>query len=138
MRQKSADLHAIAGTSRKGNAKQQHAALTALDHVPSPPEWIEDADAREHWQTVLPVLVRERVVTEADLSAFGLLCFLWGKIVGQAKRGEPSKGPQLSRFIALSQAFGLTPQSRSKVHPLPTAAPVSGFSRYREDAHERE
>lgn len=117
---------------------QQQVAVEALDHVPSAPEWLKGSDAREHWDRVLGLLVDRQVVSELDLGVFALLCHIHGQILAQARSGGAMRGPLISKYIALCNEFGLTPASAHKVHPLPTSAPVSGFSRYRKDAHERD
>lgn len=103
------------------------------------PEWLED-DAREEWDRVAPVLIRERrTLTDADLSSLANYCVATGLVVQMsrviAKEGAtfmssngPRKHPAVAiRSDAMTQArllaaeLGLTPVSRSRTRGQPLA-----------------
>ncbi len=115
------------------------------EHEPQPdvdvadaPDWLPPI-ARAEWQRVAPMLRRVGVLTEADRDALTLYCQTWitwkdaiehvrkdGLVV--ARRGKlPRQNPYLqiaerasAQLRRLLGAFGMTPESRSKVTAVTT------------------
>jgi P27 family predicted phage terminase small subunit len=100
-----------------------------------------DADAKKEWRRLVKILMRMRVLTEADGMALASLCQTWSTMTkAQQKLNEtgmllktPSGYVQQSPLISivnsctetvtrLSREFGLTPASRTRIH----AGPKSG------------
>lgn len=118
--------------------------------APSCPDHL-DADARKEWKRLVKMLLRIRILTEADGIALANLCQAWSTLVrAQIKLNEsglllktPSGYVQQSPLLGivnncvdtvtkLSREFGLTPSARSRlqVEPEPRAdSPTSKFIR---------
>lgn len=111
----------------------------AIDDVAAP-EWLED-DARDEWNRVAPVLIRERrTLTDADLSSLANYCVAAGLVVQMSRviksegatfmsKNGPRKHPAIAiRSDAMTQArllaseLGLTPVSRSRSRAQPAPA----------------
>lgn len=97
-----------------------------------PPGWL-DEDAREEWNRVAPILIKERrTLTAADISTFTSYCLSIGQVAGASRivaaegmivssKTGPKKHPAIAiRDAAMTQArllageLGLTPVSRSR------------------------
>lgn len=116
-------LKLISGTDRRDRrAPAPMIPLPAVDAVPEPPDWLPNAYAVAEWHRVAPILVANRLLTEAGLSALGMLCSLHGKIVQLYSAGASPSGHMLAQWRNLSNDFGLTPGSRVR----PVAAPAPG------------
>jgi P27 family predicted phage terminase small subunit len=93
-----------------------------------------DAEAKKEWKRLVPVLLRMRVLSEADWMTLASLCQTWSTLVkAQAKLTEmgvlyktPSGYIQQSPLFSmvnqcvdiitkLSREFGLTPAARSRI-----------------------
>jgi P27 family predicted phage terminase small subunit len=110
-------------------------------HEPNPPAGAPDmpshldAIARKEWRRLVPVLLRMRVLTEADGNTLASLCMAHSTLVRaqreiakqpamllESKNGHKYRSPllaivdrQIELINVLSQQFGLTPASRSKI-----------------------
>jgi phage terminase small subunit len=78
---------------------------------PKPPRHLVGPE-RKLWGTLVPVLERMQVLTEADLTALEMLCAAYGDW-RRNRTGEAWK-----RVAAGLAEFGLTPSSRSRVKVL--------------------
>ncbi|MGK7661957.1 MULTISPECIES: phage terminase small subunit P27 family [unclassified Marinovum] len=105
--------------------------LEAVEHVPAP-DWLS-AHARAEWARVMPILVKRRILTDADLGSMESYCIAIGTvremethlqdhghvltdIEGRMKR-NPAVGIQsdaMTRARLLAAELGLTPVSRSR------------------------
>jgi phage terminase small subunit len=83
--------------------------------VPPPPDWLPNAHAVKEFERLAPVLVNNKLLTQAGLMAFAHLCALHGKIVQLYAAGECPTGHMLSQYRALINDFGLTPVAQGKV-----------------------
>ena len=112
---------------------------------PERPDWL-DADGREAWDRLLPILMDMRILTAADGAALALLCDTWARYRKASRMladfgdvytvKNPDGSPRMIRRSPYSaiQAelarilrgqlaeFGLTPASRSKTVALPGAS----------------
>ncbi len=124
-------LKVIAGTDRVDRPALVGVELPALDQVPSPPDWLPNAHAVNEWQRLAPILTANRLLSEADLSSFGHLCGLHGKIVQLWAAGEAPTGHMLAQYNSLAGAFGLAPAWRGKVKPIGDKDTSNKFDKFK-------
>ena len=115
-----------------------------------------DVEARKEWKRLAKVLVRIRVLTEADGMVLANLCQAWSTMAkAQGKLSEtglllktPSGYVQASPLLVivnknieavtkLSREFGLTPASRGRLEVEPEPAPESRMARLLRESRER-
>ena len=123
--------------------------------APSCPDHL-DAEARREWKRLVKMLLRVRILTEADGLALANLCQAWSTLVkAQTKLNEsglllktPSgyiqQSPLLGivnncteKVVKLSREFGLTPSSRSRLQVPPEPKPETRMGRFLQKARER-
>lgn len=123
--------------------------------APSCPDHL-DAEARREWKRLVKMLLRVRILTEADGLALANLCQTWSTLVkAQAKLNEsglllktPSgyiqQSPLLGivnncteKVVKLSREFGLTPSSRSRLQVPPEPKQESRMGRFLQKAREK-
>ena len=114
---KPAHLKAIAGTGRKDREAPPSVELPTISEVPAPPDWLPNAHATKEWNRLAPILVANKLLTEAGLSAFGMLCSLHGKLVQLFAAGESPNASMVASYRNLVNDFGLTPVAQGKVKP---------------------
>ena len=131
------------------------------DEVPEDfpaPDWLE-GEARGKWEYVIPILVRMKVMTEADVETIARYCALWeqwkinydhvkaghgvlplrddkGNIKYLQTTPYASQMRSLAReLLRIEQEFGLTPSSRSQVaiHANKNDDPLMSFAQSRGD-----
>ncbi len=113
---KPAALKLIAGTDqpcRRPDADPVE--LPLVSEVPPAPDWLPNAHATKEWQRLAPILHGVGLLTDAGLSALGMLCALHGKLVQLWSAGESPTGHMLAQYRALVNDFGLTPVAQGKV-----------------------
>ena len=118
-----------------------------------PPHWLKGR-ARRAWIDLAPLLIKLKVLTEADRMALGMLCDVYGEYLdardvvrhkGMTYETRTTMGglkiqtrPEVfiaadawRRTAAMMQQFGLTPASRSKVSATDEADedPIEAFLR---------
>ena len=132
---KPSTLKAIAGTTRKdresGGAPVDMVTLSA---APEPPDWLPNAHAVKEWRRLAPILVANKLLTEAGLSALGTLCALHGKLVQLWAAGESPNGAMLRQYRSLINDFGLTPVAQGKVKAVGEAPAENPFTRFNKRA----
>ena len=89
--------------------------MAPISDVPPPPDWLPNAHAVNEWRRLAPILVANKLLAEADLSAFAHMCAVHGKMVQLWTAGETPTGHMVSQYNALAAAFGLSPAWRGKV-----------------------
>ena len=115
---KPANLKIVAGTDRPDRApKEPVVELALVDEVPPPPVWLANAHASAEWNRLAPLLHANKLLTQAGLTAFGVMCSLFGKIVQLYQAGESPTGHMVAQYRALANDFGLTPAAQGKVRP---------------------
>lgn len=129
-----AHLKAIAGTARADRAEAPAVQLAPVEVVPDPVDWLPNAHAVNEWRRLAPILVANKILAEADLSAFGHMCALHGKMVQLWAAGEAPTGHMVAQYNALAGAFGLSPAWRGKVKPSGTEDKGNKFSKFKADA----
>jgi P27 family predicted phage terminase small subunit len=117
-----------------------------LDAQPEPPSHLS-GEARAEWDRAYPILARNRLITEADLTAFAAYCQAYGRWQQAeselAKQGSivlaPSGFPIQNPYLAVSNKavehmhkflteFGMTPSSRSRVQVAGTGKKTNKFA----------
>lgn len=121
-------LKVVAGTERKDRDQPPAVDLPAISAVPMPPDWLPNAHAIKEWNRLAPILVANKLLTEAGLSAFGMLCALHGKLVQLWSAGEAPVASMVSQYRNLINDFGLTPVAQGKVKPVGETPAANKFS----------
>jgi len=124
-------LKVIAGTDRPDRRAEPGLELPPMTEVPAAPDWLPNAHAAREWGRLAPMLVANKLLSEADLGALGHLCALHGKIVQLWTAGETPTGHLLAQFNTLAAAFGLSPAWRSKVKPIADDKPSNPFRKFK-------
>lgn len=115
------------------------------EEKPEPPSHLS-GQARAEWDRVYPVLLKNRLITEADMTAFAAYCQAYGRWqeaeTQLAKQGPvvlaPSGFPVQNPYLAISNKavehmhkflteFGMTPSSRSRVQVAGTGKKGNKF-----------
>lgn len=91
--------------------------LPLVSEVPPAPEWMPNGHAVREWERLAPILVANRLLTEAGLAALGHLCAAHGGIVQLYAAGMAPNAAMLAQYRALANDFGLTPAAQGKVRP---------------------
>jgi phage terminase small subunit len=125
---KPAGLKVVAGTSRK-DREVEAVALPVVDAVPAAPDWLPNAHAVKEWDRLAPILVANKLLTEAGTSALAHLCALHGKIVQLYAAGESPVATMVSQYRNLINDFGLTPVAQGKVKPVGEKPESNPFAR---------
>lgn len=121
-------LKVVAGTERKDRAPVAPVDLPTIADVPEPPDWLPNSHAQKEWRRLAPILVANKLLTEAGLSAFGHLCALHGKLVQLWAAGEAPVASMVSQYRNLINDFGLTPVAQGKVKPVGEEPAKNKFS----------
>jgi len=108
-------LKLITGTSRNDRPEVEAVALPVLKSLPLAPDWLPNAHAVKEWERLAPILHGVGLLTEAGLSALGMLCALHGKLVQLWSAGESPNAAMLASYRNLVNDFGLTPVAQGKV-----------------------
>src|SRR5688572_3760911 len=99
-----------------------------------------DKEAQREWRRIVPILLRMRVLTEADEYTLGMLCQTYSTLIKAQQKlsetglllkmrsGYVQQNPLLGivnncteTISRLSREFGLTPASRTRLQALPQA-----------------
>ena len=115
---KPAGLKVVAGTERKDRAAASSVELPTVSEVPNAPDWLPNSHAVKEWERLAPILVANKLLTEAGTSPLGMLCALHGKLVQLWAAGEAPVASMVSQYRNLINDFGLTPVSQGKVKPV--------------------
>ena len=113
------------------------------------PDWL-DADAKDHWNTVAPVLREMGLLTDLDLSLFAVYCQTysdWVKVekilnetglVYVTPNGQARPRPELAishdymdAILDLTREFGMTPASRTRMNLPDPPDPDNEFQKWR-------
>jgi phage terminase small subunit len=74
--------------------------------------------AVKEWNRLGAILVTNRLLTEAGITIFGMVCALHGKLVQMWASGETPTGHIMAQYRSMVNDFGLTPAAQSKVKPF--------------------
>ena len=118
----------IAGTDQKCRDHQiTQIQETPLDEAPVAPDWMPNAHAVKLWNSLVPILLANRLLTEGSLYPLAQMCAMHGKIVQLYAAGETPPASQIATLRTLFGDFGMTPASRRKVE---SAADVSKGNKF--------
>lgn len=126
---KPAGLKVVAGTTRKDRDESPSVGLPTVSAVPEAPDWLPNAHAVKEWERLAPILVANKLLTEAGTMALAHLCALHGKIVQLYAAGEAPVASMVSQYRNLINDFGLTPVAQGKVKPVGEEAKGNPFAR---------
>lgn len=112
---KPAQLKAIAGTERKDRAPESSVEMQPVAYVPQSPDWMPNAHAIKEWDRLVPILMANKLLTEAALGPLAHMCALHGKIVQLYAAGEAPTASMSGTLRNLQNDFGLTPVAQGKV-----------------------
>jgi P27 family predicted phage terminase small subunit len=126
-------LKELRGTLQPRQADGEPQPEAAI-YIPPPRELADRPHASEFWEVHLPLLVKNRMITEVDMTAFAAACLAyeaWIQAEGKVKtEGEVVKtgngylvlspwstiaSSRRKEFIDLLREFGLTPSSRTRI-----------------------
>ena len=113
-------MKVISGTDQKCRRETKSIDLPLVDDVPEAPDWLINAHAVNEWNRLAPMLIANKLLTKAGLSAFGVMCAIQGKINQLFAAGEFPTGHMLAQYRNLVNDFGLTPVAQGKVKPSET------------------
>lgn len=126
---KPAGLKVISGTTQPCREPAAAVALPTVDSVPEPPDWLPNAHAIKEWRRLAPILVANKLLTEAGLAALAHLCALHGKIVQLYTAGEAPAASLVSQYRNLINDFGLTPVAQGRVKAAAPEPEGNAFTR---------
>ena len=122
-------LKVIAGTDQPCRMNPDAPVYPQVDETFKPPKWLKNKHAKEEWARLVPLLSKNGVLTEADLSLLATLCQTYGKYVDNAIKDIDIPASTLTQLRMLYSEFGLTPASRSGVKAAPAEKSTNPFSR---------
>ena len=111
-------LKVVSGTVQPSRDEKPSVDLPPVSQVPAAPDWLPNAHAVKEWDRLAPILVANKLLTEAGLSALGMLCALHGKLVQLWSAGEAPVASMVAQYRNLINDFGLTPVAQGKVKPV--------------------
>ncbi len=122
-------LKVISGTTQPCRAIAATVALPAVDAVPDAPDWLPNAHAIKEWKRLAPILVANKLLTEAGTMALAHLCALHGKIVQLYAAGEAPAAALVSQYRNLLNDFGIPPAAQGKVKAAAAERAGNAFAR---------
>jgi phage terminase small subunit len=131
---KPSHLKAVSGTAQPCRAAPPSVEFEPLADIPDPVDWLPNAHSVNEWRRLAPILVANKLLAPADLSSFGHMCALHGKMVQLWAAGEAPTGHMVAQYIALASAFGLSPTWRGKVKPIGDQDKANTFSKFKKPA----
>lgn len=90
-----------------------------LVRAPEAPDWLPNAHALKEWARLAPILTKQKILAEGDLSTLGMLCALHGKIVQLYAAGETPTASMIATLRGMQSDFGLSAAARDKVSAVP-------------------
>jgi len=110
-------LKILSGTLQPCRDRAAGIEVTPLTDRPDPPDWLPNEHAVKEWNRLVPILLSNKLLAEADITALGHMCALHGKLVQLWSAGETPTASLLSTLRGMQADFGLSPHSRAKVPP---------------------
>ncbi len=119
----------ITGSKRLSKAAPV-VTLPPVSTVPAAPDWLANAHAIKEWSRLAPILVANKLLTEANLSPLAHACCLFGRLAQSWASGIPPTAALQAQYRNLINDFGMTPVSQGKVPAGGSGAPGGNrFSR---------
>lgn len=134
-RRKPDEMKLLHGTWRPDRAAPDHVELPLVEGMPLPPVWLTNVHALDEWRRLVPVLVANRLLTQASLATFAHLCALHGALVQLSITGAVPQASLLAQYRALANDFALTYAGQQKLSPPapPSAGRANPFAEFRKD-----
>lgn len=126
-------LKELRGTLQPGERAGEPRPDDAV-YIPPPRELADRPYASEFWEVHLPLLVKNRMITEVDMTAFAAACLAFeawitaeaelkqSGCVIKTKNEYPIQSPWVAiaagarkEFLEFLREFGLTPSSRTRI-----------------------
>ncbi len=83
-------------------------SLPVFDTLPPPPSWLRrNAHAVREWRRLGPFLVTNKLLGEGTISAFAMMCALYGRNVEMFARGLTPTAAHIAAYRALCGSLGL-------------------------------
>jgi phage terminase small subunit len=101
-------LKLLSGTARADRTAPDPSPLPALDNVPPAPDWLPNAHAANEWRRLAPVLMANKLLTTANIGAFGQLCAVHGRLVALWAASETPRAALISIYRGLLADLGLS------------------------------
>jgi phage terminase small subunit len=120
-------LKVLAGTIQPCRDRVSGIEVEPLDRAPEAPDWLPNAHAVKEWDRLAPILTKQRILAEGDLSTLGMLCALHGKIVQLYAAGETPTASMAATLRGMQSDFGLSAAARDKVSLAPELKPRNLF-----------
>jgi len=121
-------LKILSGTLQPCRDRAAGIEVTPLTDRPDPPDWLPNEHAVKEWNRLVPILLSNKLLAEADITALGHMCALHGKLVQLWSAGETPTASLLSTLRGMQADFGLSPHSRAKVPPAADNPSVNRFA----------
>jgi P27 family predicted phage terminase small subunit len=140
-------LKLLEGNPGKRALNQSEPTLAVAE--PTCPEHL-DEDAKREWKHIVPILMKMRVLTEADEAMLGIWCQTYSTLMDLQRRiaktgtlyttkkgGFVQSNPLFLQMLKcinvigkISAEFGLTPSARVRLHAAPEQAPEDKWTTF--------
>ncbi|MCW5603696.1 MAG: hypothetical protein KIT18_04000 [Burkholderiales bacterium] len=128
---KPAYLKVIAGTDQPCR-REEGVSISTLNECPPAPDWLPNGHAIKEWNRLGPILVANKLLTEASVSVLGQLCALHGKLVQLWAAGETPTGHLLAQYRNLVNDFGLPPIANGRLKTSNKPTQTNKFERFKQ------
>lgn len=85
-----------------------------VESTPAAPEWVID-EGLTLWNEMVPLMMTQRVLTNADLHAMAHMCKLHAELIDGYSRKIRATASDLSQLRMYFSEFGMTPASRTRI-----------------------
>ena len=109
----------MGGIGSGGDRSKSTTTVGALAKWPACPKSLKNPLERAAWKALGEALTPLRTCSASDLPAAVTLSRLQARVEAWFSRGRTPPPALLSALLAWSKAFGIVPQSRRAVAPLP-------------------
>ena len=127
-RRKPTALKVMQGTNQPSRSNPAEPEFEPTDGL-EPPEWLRDGEAVAAWREWAGLLESQRVLTEADRRALGMMCNMESAAVQKWNAGAAPSAAELTQLRMMYNEFGLTPASRPKVSSLGKGKSKNAFGK---------
>ncbi|WP_447639570.1 P27 family phage terminase small subunit [Pandoraea norimbergensis] len=121
-------LKAISGTSRPDRDSGVVVDLPLVSEYPEPPDWLPNQFAVKEWHRIVPILMANKLLTEASLAAVATYCATHGSLVREWAAGLTPTASMINTLNKYQNDFGLTAASQGKVKSIGETQAGNKFS----------
>jgi hypothetical protein len=126
---KSQEEKALAGTEKSAGGRTD-SGFEPLTDVPEAPNFLSNGHAVKEWNRLAPLMVERRLLTEANVTALGICCSIFGQIVQATVAGSPPNAAFLAQYRGFCADLGLTKAGVSGAAP----AAANRFAKFAKSA----